>query len=143
MVDDDPRHLDLVSSVFNTWFSPTQFSRALNGEDALRMLHESDPDDLKHGPIDLVMLDLDLPGIDGFAVLDEIRTRPETKLMPVIIVSNSSAKREKAKAYAMGANSYIVKPRDFEEMKSVMLLVDGYWNRTSELPPRGDERDDQ
>jgi CheY-like chemotaxis protein len=75
----------------------------------------------------LVLLDLKLPGIDGFEVLAWIRQRPEFRTLRVIVLTSSNAIRDVNRAYQLGANSFLVKPTDFEDLVTLTQALRGYW----------------
>src|SRR5262249_37017150 len=75
----------------------------------------------------LVLLDLQLPRIDGFEVLRRLRARPATRLVPVVILSSSLEREDLATSYALGANSYIRKPVDFSEFIVTAGQLGVYW----------------
>jgi len=78
-------------------------------------------------PPRLVLLDLQLPRIDGFEVLRRLRARPRTRLVPVVILSSSLEREDLATSYALGANSYIRKPVDFAEFVVTAGQLGVYW----------------
>jgi two-component system response regulator len=108
---------------------------ARDGVEALdRVCHPSS------GPLGLprlVLLDLQLPRIDGFEVLRRLRARPATRLLPVVILSSSLEREDLAKSYALGANSYIRKPVDFAELIVTAAQLGVYWLGLNQpcLPP--------
>jgi two-component system response regulator len=75
----------------------------------------------------LVLLDLKLPRVDGVDVLRAMRRNPRTRTMPVVILTSSQEERDIAQAYALGVNSYVVKPLDFEQFTSTVRQVALYW----------------
>ncbi len=75
----------------------------------------------------LVLLDLQLPGMDGLEVLRRIRNHEKTKRTPVVIVSNSDEQRDIAGSYNLGVNSYIRKPVNFKTFNDVVRLIGLYW----------------
>ena len=75
----------------------------------------------------LVLLDLQLPRLDGFEVLRRLRARPATRLVPVVILSSSLEREDLATSYALGANSYIRKPVDFAEFVVTAGQLGIYW----------------
>ena len=100
MVEDDPLLSDLVALKLKDKQIPV--SHAVSGEAALEFLkQERKPD--------LILLDIRLPGIDGFGVLEQIRANEATKNIPVIIFSNFGEESDKAKAEALGATKFVVK----------------------------------
>jgi two-component system response regulator len=83
---------------------------------------------------DLVLLDLGLPGISGFEVLRSIRQRPETRRIPVVILTCSSRPGDVADGYELGANSFIRKPEGYDEFKALVGQLERYWGMTNMLP---------
>jgi len=83
----------------------------------------------------LVLLDLKLPGLSGFEVLEQVRADDRTRSLPVVVLSSSQEQADIARSYACGANSYLVKPLDFGELEAMMRDVVCYWLRHSEPPP--------
>ncbi len=84
---------------------------------------------------DLVLLDLKLPGIDGFEVLRQIKSTPLMKRMPVVILTSSKEEGDLALSYDHGANSYLVKPVSFEGFLGVVRQIEGYWLSLNVAPP--------
>jgi CheY-like chemotaxis protein len=92
---------------------------------------------LANGPRpDLVLLDLNLPRVDGREVLTAMKDDPELRAIPVIVLSTSSSPGDVAECYARHANSYIVKPMHLEELGAVMRAIDDFWLRLARLPTR-------
>lgn len=85
----------------------------------------------------LILLDLKLPGIDGFTVLREVKTAPILKRLPVIILTSSREEGDRALTYDSGANSYIVKPVSFSGFLDVVRQIEGYWISLNVAPPEG------
>lgn len=81
----------------------------------------------------LVLLDLNMPGTGGLAALGMIRADPAIGLMPVVIMTTSSARVDIFASYAAGANSYIVKPSSFPSLVQVFECLSHYWFRLSSL----------
>jgi two-component system response regulator len=83
----------------------------------------------------LVLLDLKLPGIDGFEVLRQIKSTPILKRLPVVILTSSKDEGDRALSYDRGANSYLVKPVSFEGFLGVVRQIEGYWLSLNVAPP--------
>jgi two-component system response regulator len=75
----------------------------------------------------LVLLDLKLPGLDGFAVLNRIRTNPRTQYLPVVILTSSGERSDLERGYQAGANSYVRKPVSFRDFQGVAASLAAYW----------------
>lgn len=83
---------------------------------------------------DLILMDLKLPKLDGFDLLQEIRNNPRTKLIPVIILTSSARQQDLKRCYELGCNSYIVKPMNFNDFKEIIFYVYKYWTQINLLP---------
>ncbi len=86
---------------------------------------------------DLVLLDLKLPGIDGHEVLRQIKSTPVLKRVPVVVLTSSREERDRLQCYDVGANSFLVKPIDFDGFMDVVREVDAYWLNLN-VPPSDD-----
>ena len=86
----------------------------------------------------LVLLDLKLPGIDGFEVLRQVKSTPILKRLPVVILTSSKEEGDRALSYDHGANSYLVKPVSFEGFLGVVRQIEGYWLSLNVAPPEGE-----
>lgn len=89
----------------------------------------------------LVLLDLKMPRVDGFEVLEWIRSQPELNTLRVVVLTSSDAMRDVNRAYQLGANSFLVKPLDFENFIHLTRQIKQYWLSadqapTVERPPR-------
>lgn len=82
----------------------------------------------------LVLLDVNMPRLDGWEALAEIRADPSLKGIPVVMMTTSAAEDDVDRSYAMGANSFIHKPGSFAELVRIMQNVDRNWFRTVSLP---------
>lgn len=85
---------------------------------------------------DLILLDLKLPGMDGFEVLEALKKMEWCLAVPVVILTTSARKEEIAKAYRLGAGGYVVKSDEFSEFVAKLKCVKDYWFHTVELPGR-------
>ena len=83
----------------------------------------------------VVMLDIKMPKVDGLEVLRALKTHEDTKAVPVVMLTSSKEDPDLRAAYALGANSYIVKPVDFEKFSSAIGDLGLYWLLLNERPP--------
>jgi len=106
---------------------------ASSGESALEMLRSHDG--AKPG---LILLDLNMPGIDGRKTLEIIKSDENLKTIPVVILTTSNDERDVNICYALGANTYIQKPVDFDGLIEAMKRLKGYWFEIALLPKSQD-----
>ena len=83
---------------------------------------------------DLILLDLNLPKMDGRAVLAEIKTDPELKRIPVVVLTTSRAEEDVLTAYDLHANAYVTKPVDLAQFMKIVALIDEFWINVVTLP---------
>ena len=79
------------------------------------------------GPPKLVLLDMKMPRMDGLQVLERLKADPKTKSIPVVMLTSSREESDLVESYALGVNSYIVKPVDFEQFADTVAQVGMYW----------------
>lgn len=82
----------------------------------------------------LILLDLNLPGKDGYQVLDDIKSDPRLRIIPVVIFSSSGSENDIKRCYELAANSYLVKPLDFGKFKETVGQCVNYWTGANRLP---------
>jgi CheY-like chemotaxis protein len=85
----------------------------------------------------VVLLDLNLPKIDGLEVLRRLRANEETRFLPVVILTSSKEEQDLLRGYSLGANSYIRKPVDFNQFSEAVRTLGLYWLVLNESPPIG------
>jgi len=138
MVEDDAAHARLIQRCLTVGDVDFDIRHVTDGVEALDYLFRRGPyADPKSSPRpQLVFLDLRLPLCDGFEVLDLVKTRVETKTIPVVVLTTSAAERDVAGAYERRANGYLVKPVDATAMQEMLSCARAYWlehNRTAGL----------
>ncbi len=84
---------------------------------------------------DLILLDLNLPKLDGRQVLADIKADPQLKRIPVVVLTTSKAEEDIVKSYDLFANCYITKPVDFAQFVEVVKTIDEFWLTIVKLPP--------
>lgn len=89
--------------------------------------------DVKHLP-EFVLLDLKLPKMDGIEVLEKIRNSPLTKLLPVIVLTSSQEEHDLHSCYLNGANSFVVKPMDYDDFLKLIRTLSSYWLEMNKTP---------
>lgn len=114
LIDDDDGHALLVEESFRDAGLRNVFARACNGTEGWEWLQAAAAGD-RHRP-GLILLDISMPGLDGFEVLERIKSSTPLRRIPVIMLTSTDHPREIKRSYELGANAYIVKPVDFEHL---------------------------
>lgn len=83
---------------------------------------------------DLILLDLNLPGMDGREVLREVKSDPDLKRIPVVILTTSADEQDVLRAYNLNANCYVTKPVDIQEFFNILSLIEEFWFVAVKLP---------
>lgn len=131
MIEDDDDHYELADYNINQSDYAEILYRSSDGEEALSLIDQIIEEEVEKP--DLVMLDINIPKIDGIEVLKKIKGCNELASIPVVIFTTSNASRDKVRAYENHANSYMVKPADFDEMKRMLDLMIEYWGNCNRL----------
>ncbi len=134
LVEDNPDDVDLTLRALKKNNIKSKVIIAKDGVEALDYLHGTGMHagrDTKDQPV-IVMLDLKLPKISGMEVLRDIRQNERTSLIPVVILTSSTEKKDMVEGYKLGANSYIRKPVDFEQFAEAIKLLGLYWTLYNE-----------
>ncbi len=129
LVEDNAAHAELVIRSFEGHRIANRIHHVSDGEEALDyLLRRGNYADPAKSPMPhMVLLDLRLPKIDGLEVLKEIKSIKELEKIPTVIFTTSSAELDVAKAYEYHANSYLVKPVNFERFYQLMDDIGFYW----------------
>jgi chemotaxis family two-component system response regulator Rcp1 len=107
-----------------------------DGRQALDYLHRLVDADAEPGlDPDLVLLDLNLPGIDGCQVLTAIKSHPYLRSLPVVILTTSRREEDVLQTYQAGANTYIPKPAEYPSYRELVMTLRQYWHETALRPP--------
>ena len=129
LVEDNPNDVKLTMNAFKTANLGNSVHVARDGVEALEFLFCTGPHagrSIQDRP-KLILLDLKLPRLDGHEVLKRIKDDPRTRGIPVVVLTSSSEERDVMKTYGLGANSYIVKPVDFEQFTEAVRDIGKYW----------------
>src|SRR5262249_20044939 len=118
IVEDDARNIFALSSVLEP--KGVRLEIARNGREALAALEQSLTNGA--GPIDLVLMDIMMPEMDGLTAMREIRRRPQWKKLPIIALTAKAMKDDQEQCLAAGASDYIAKPLDVEKLMSLIRV---------------------
>jgi two-component system response regulator len=138
LVDDDPNDVELTLRAFRGSPLGNRIVVARDGLEALDYLRGTGAyagRDPAHQP-QVVLLDLNLPAIDGLEVLRRIRADERFRRLPIVILTSSNEDSDKLAGYGLGANSYVRKPVDFRQFSEAVTRLGLYWLVVNEPPPR-------
>ncbi|HUG19775.1 MAG TPA: response regulator [Planctomycetaceae bacterium] len=133
LVEDDDTHAHLVMRSLKKARVTNRVFRVKDGLEAISFLHREEKHADSPRP-DVVLLDLKLPKMDGHEVLAEIKRDPDLRLIPVVIMTTSDAESDRELAYEHHANSYVVKPADFDKLCKLVDDLSLYWSVWNESP---------
>lgn len=122
LVDDSQADIKLTLHAIEYQNLPHRFRVLRDGEEALNYLLSSVTSGLK-----LILLDLKLPKVNGLEVLKALKTDPDLKGVPVVVLTSSGQESDIRTSYRLGANSYIQKPVDFNDFRAAIQQVRKYW----------------
>jgi chemotaxis family two-component system response regulator Rcp1 len=133
LVEDNYGDVLLTQEACESAAARIALSVASDGEEALAMLRGERVGFEAYRP-DLILLDLNLPRMDGRELLAIIKAEPILQRIPVIVLTSSKAEIDILKSYDLSANSYIVKPVEFGRLQEVVASLDSFWRRVATLP---------
>ena len=133
MIDDDEEDFELVKDALESKRLKVDLYWAQDGDEAMDFLLRKGK--YEGAPVpDLILLDLNMPGRDGFEVLRDLKAGEELRKIPVVILSSSAEKEHVFRSYSIGANAFMVKPLTFDELAESMQSVCKYWFAVVKLP---------
>ena len=137
LVEDNQMDVELTLDAFREVRLSNTIHVAPNGQTALDYLFgRKEYADRKKYPLpNLILLDLKMPGIDGYEVLRQVKATPLLKRLPIVILTSSKAEGDRALTYDLGANSYLVKPVSFDGFIDVIRHIGDYWLTLNIAPP--------
>lgn len=136
LVDDLEDDRLLVRRAFEKAAVPNPLHCVSSGQEAIHYLSGTGPyaNRAEHPLPDLILLDLKMPGTDGFEVLGWLRQQPGIRAIPVVVLTSSDLIKDVNRAYALGANSFLVKPLDFQNYTELGKVLNQYWLEKVKTP---------
>ncbi|MCU1456295.1 MAG: putative response regulator receiver domain protein [Actinomycetia bacterium] len=135
LVEDDPGDVLITQEALADSKFLNRLSVVDNGEEALKYLRREPPYEEAIRP-GLILLDLNLPRIDGREVLARVKDDPDLRRIPVVVLTTSAADEDIIRSYDLHANAYVTKPVDFDQFINVVRKVDEFYISIVKLPPR-------
>ena len=133
LVEDNPADADLTRETLRTSPLEIELTVAENGKEAVDCVFKRGRFADAAKP-DLILLDLNMPYMDGRGVLAEIKKHAHLRKIPVSILTSSAAETDITQSYELGANCYVVKPIDFKTFQTVVREIEKFWFGTVKLP---------
>lgn len=139
LVEDDPADAELALHALRSENLGNRICVLRDGEEALDFIFCRGPYSGRHGnqTPKLILLDLKLPKVDGLEVLRQLKEDPNTRAIPVVILTSSREEQDLFRGYQLGVNSYIQKPVDFQQFRETVKQLRMYWLVVNQPPPPG------
>ena len=141
LVEDNPRDTELIIRALKKHDLADHLFHVTDGAEALDFIFmRGKYKEMKTGhphPLKVILLDLKIPKVNGLEVLRALKTDEQTQTIPVVIVTSSTEDPDMQTAYELGANSYIVKPVQFDAFIDAMTRLGTYWLRVNHPPVGG------
>ncbi len=134
LIEDNEADIVLTMEALNESKLKNTIDSVVDGEEALAFLHKTGNYREAKKP-DIILLDLNLPKKDGREVLAEIKTDPNLKRIPVVILTSSSAETDIIKSYDLHANAYVQKPLNLDQFTKIVKSIEDFWFTVVKLPP--------
>jgi chemotaxis family two-component system response regulator Rcp1 len=138
LVEDNPADIKITQRAVRESQMPAELLVVRDGQEAVDYLLRQGSHTATEGwrRPDLILLDLNLPRLNGREVLERIRNHPVLRTVPVVVLTTSRRQEDIVDTYAAGANTYIEKPQDFNRFVDVLRTIQRYWLDTALLPPQ-------
>lgn len=137
MVEDNPGDVGLTKAALEDAKIANSLHVATNGEEALDFLMRQGKFVEAPRP-DIILLDLNLPGMHGAELLEQIKENEDFTSIPVVVLTTSTADEDILKAYELHAACYITKPVDLDQFTKVVQSLEDFWFAVVKLPPKED-----
>lgn len=135
LVEDSDRDVELILAALAENRLANEVVVVKDGEEALDFLYRRGIFRLRHpGSPAVVMLDLKLPKVDGLEVLAQIKSDPELKFIPVVVLTSSQEEQDLVKSYQLNTNAYVVKPMNFYDLVEAIKTLGLFWAVINQLP---------
>lgn len=137
LIEDSRADAKIIERALREGSVPHRLTIVTDGRQALDYLHGllQDGTEPDRTP-DLILLDLNLPGIDGHQVLARIKTDSRLRVLPVVVLTTSCREEDVLQTYQAGANTYIAKPAEFARYRELVMTLRAYWLDTALRAPR-------
>lgn len=136
LVDDSPRDIELALDALAEHNLAKEVVTLCDGEEALDYLYQRGAfAGRQPGNPVVILLDLKMPKLDGLEVLRQIKSDPQLKIIPVVMMTSSREEKDLVNSYQLGVNAYVVKPLSFQEFIEAMKSLSVFWAGLNQPPP--------
>jgi two-component system response regulator len=126
LVEDNPQDVELTLRALKKHNLANRVQVARDGAEALELIFGDNPEPLMNN-LKVILLDLKLPKVDGLEVLRKLKENPKSRAIPVVVLTSSHEDQDIQACYALGVNSYVVKPVDFDNFAQAVAELGFYW----------------
>ncbi|SOD92803.1 response regulator [Spirosoma fluviale] len=135
-VEDNPDEADIFRRLISRMENPPSFLLLSSGSEAIDYLLQQGTYQGQSTPLPrLVLIDLKLPGHNGFEVIQQVRATSRTCYLPLVVYSTSDNPKDMRRAYDLGANAYLIKPESYHQVSEMMRLAIDFWLTQSQYRP--------
>jgi len=140
LVEDNPADADLMRETIEASKLRLDLSTVKDGVEAIQYLRGEGPFANAKRP-DLILLDLNLPRMNGRQVLASVKSDADLRGIPVVVLTSSSAEQDIVQSYNLGANCYVIKPVDLKAFQAIVKQVESFWFTVVKLPVKDRTRE--
>lgn len=133
IVEDDDDHAELVKLSMKISGGNSHLDRVCDGAEAISYLKQYGSHQDKQLP-DVILLDLNMPKVNGHQVIEAVKADDKLKLIPVVVLTTSNAEQDRIRAYESRANGYVVKPVNFAQFKELVCDLEKFWSQWNQSP---------
>ncbi|HEX7746698.1 MAG TPA: response regulator [Micromonosporaceae bacterium] len=133
VVDDDPADVLMIEEALEQSGVEKTVEVVGDGQEAMEFLRRSGRHGAARRP-DMILLDLNMPRMDGRQVLGEVKADPDLRTIPIVVLTTSNADTDILSSYTLQANAYVTKPMDLDEFNTVVRHIDEFFGRIVVLP---------
>ncbi len=134
LVEDNPNDCCLVLRVFRKLDLDKRVHITKDGVEALEFLSQSQKDKHEKSSLKVILLDLKMPRMTGLEFLEIVKSKEETRHLPVVILTSSNEEVDIERAYQLGVNSYLVKPVNYDVFSAAIKDITNYWLEINKTP---------
>src|SRR5579863_1129472 len=134
MADDDIEDIQLTKEILGDIESTINFQSVRDGESLINLLNTQKDSSKKTTLPHLILLDLNMPVMDGREALKEIKNNDSLRKIPVAIFTTSQSRNDIEKAYTLGANCYVIKPSAYVDWENTLKMISQFWMKYAQIP---------